>query len=92
MPEPIEVKPLNNFRIVVRYSDKVAGEISLLHLKKKSEYKKLFAKKEFVKVFIDDISKNICWECGVSLCKDAIYKQIVFKMLMKRLRIDISKS
>lgn len=87
----IEVKPLENFKLFLRYSNGVKGEYDLNSVIKKDEYRILRSEKIFNQVFIDEKTNDIFWPCGVNLCKSAVYRQLELKSLMKNLHIDLDK-
>ena len=91
MAKPIDVKISDELRLYVKYSDGLDGEISLKHLLKRNEYSFLKDKDERDKVYIDELTSDICWTNGTNLCKNAIYKQLELKRLIKRLKIDLDK-
>ncbi len=88
---PVSVKALPDFKIYLVYSNGIEGEINLAHLKKDPNYQNLFKDDNFEKVFIDVKTKEIKWESGESICKNASYRQLELKNLMNKLHIDINK-
>ena len=91
MPKPEEVKVVDNSRLFVKYSDGISGEISLSTLLRDDEHPE-FKDPEYLKqVTIDTKTEDPVWPNGISLCKNAIYRQLELKQLMKRLHIDIDK-
>lgn len=88
----IEVKPLDHFKLFLRYSNGVKGEYDLSKIIERDEYKILRSEKIFNRVFIDEKTNDVCWPCGVSLCKNSIYQQLELKSLMKNLKIDLDKA
>lgn len=91
MAIPIKIEPLEGYKLFVKYNDGTEGEMDLSNFVEKDEFSSLKDMKEFRRVYIDKKSKDICWNENLSICKDATYKQIYYKALMKRLRIDIDK-
>ncbi|MGD8781649.1 MAG: DUF2442 domain-containing protein [Ignavibacteria bacterium] len=91
MANPVSVKALEGYKIQVVYSDGIKGEINLTHLKKDPAYQNLFNNMNFDYVFIDETTKDIKWNSGESICKNAVYKQLELKNLMNKLHIDINK-
>ena len=69
MAKIISVIPLDNFRIYVKYSDGLEGELSLKHLIKRDGYKMLVNPEVFNSVRINPKSKDIIWNGGISICK-----------------------
>ena len=91
MIHPVSVKALENYKIYLVYSNGEKGEINLAHLQKDPGYRNLFKNDNFKNVFIDEATKEIKWESGESICKNAVYRQIELKNLMNKLHIDINK-
>lgn len=87
----IEVKPLNDFKILLKYSNGVSGEYDLSKVIQRNDFKILRSEKIFNQVFIDEKTNDVCWPCGVSLCKNAIYRQIELKSIVNKLHIDPDK-
>lgn len=87
----IEVKPLDDFKIFLKYSNGVCGEYDLKKIIERGEFKILRSEKIFHQVFVDEKTNDVCWPCGVSLCKNAIYRQLELNSLMKNLQIDMDK-
>ncbi len=80
MLRPIEIKPLPGYRLFVRYSDGVAGEVDLSNLVGQG----VFAAWNDVRVFEQasiGSSGEIRWNDQIDLCSDAIYLQITGKSL-----------
>ncbi len=91
MPIPVAVTPLEDMKLNVKYSNGIEGVINLGHLREREEYSKLLSEKYFRQVDIHPENKDIFWEEGISICKDAVYKQLELKTLMKKLHIDLDK-
>ncbi len=91
MAEIKDVKVIEHWKLSVEYDDGLEGEISLSHLSGKPEYKSLSNYDYFKSVCFDDESGDLIWDNGISLCKNAIYKQLELKRLAKSLKIDLDK-
>lgn len=91
MLKPVEVKVIENSRLFVEYSDGMSGEISLANLLNDGKYPEFKDPKYLNRVSIDPKSNDPVWPNGASLCKNAIYKQLELKSLMKNFNIDINK-
>ena len=92
MIKPVEVKAIEKYKLFVKYSDGVEGEISLSHLKADQNYSFLDDWEFFSnQVCIDERTNDIIWKGKPGLCKNAIYKQLELKCLMRRLKIDLEK-
>ncbi len=88
---PVFVKAVGNSKIYLKYSDGMEGELQLSYLKEKPGYEILKDSSAFGNVFIDEISKDICWNKNISICKNAVYKQLELINMMKRLGIELEK-
>ena len=91
MPKLVEVKPVDGLLIYLKYSNGVEGEFSLERTAAKKEYEILKEDSFFKKVYIDSKTNDVTWGEGLSLCKNAIYKQLELKSLMKSLKLDLEK-
>lgn len=89
MIEPISVKPISESKLFIEYNDGMSGELNISKLLKKDEYTSLKNIEFFSQVYIDEKTKDICWNNGLVLCKNAIYKQLELKSLMSRLKIKL---
>ncbi|MCF8242006.1 MAG: DUF2442 domain-containing protein [Melioribacteraceae bacterium] len=81
----VEVKGKDS--IYVEYNDGIAGEYNFTRLFQKEDYSELSDFTEFQKISISKINGDVVWQCGTSLCKDALYKQLQLKQMMARLKI-----
>ncbi|MBU1097361.1 MAG: hypothetical protein CVV23_09250 [Ignavibacteriae bacterium HGW-Ignavibacteriae-2] len=92
MAKLLNVKASDKFILFVEYSDGMSGEINLTHLKNKPEYEKWGTPEYFEDVRIDKNTNDICWaDERISLCKNAVYKQLELVNLAKRLKLDLTK-
>lgn len=91
MPKLVKVKPENENKLFLCYSDGTEGIYDVDHLKSKEEFRPIFIDKEFSNVFIDASTNEIAWKCGIRLCQNSVYKQLHLKSLMGRLHIDLDK-
>lgn len=75
---PVEVKALPNYRLWVKYSDGVAGEVDLSHLVGKGVFALWNDYHAFEQARIGP-GRQISWPEEIDLCPDAIYLQITGK-------------
>ncbi len=87
----IEVVPVNSYKLFLKYSNGITGEYDLSNLIYNDEYKTLRNEKSFRQVYIDEKTNDLVWPCGITLCKNAIYRQLELRSLMKNLNIDLDK-
>ena len=78
MPRPIQVKPLENYRLWVEFSDGVEGIVDLSHLAGQGVFAIWNDYREFQKVHIGS-SGEIAWSEEIDICPDAIYLKITGK-------------
>lgn len=78
MPHPIDVKPLENYRLWVRYSDGSEGVVDLSDLVGKGIFALWNDYREFQRVTIGP-GGEIAWGDQIDLCPDAIYLKITGK-------------
>jgi len=78
MLKPIKIKPLPDYKLWIKYSDGVEGEVDLSYLVGKG----VFAVWKDIKFFRNVVigkSGEIRWGRGIELCSDAIYMKITGK-------------
>lgn len=88
MPIPVEVRPLDRYRLWVKYSDGTEGIADLSDLVGKGVFALWNDYEEFKKVHIG-ASGEIAWSEEIDVCPDAIYLKVSGKKpedLFPRLR------
>lgn len=70
MFNPVEVKPLSNYKLCVKYSDGIEGEVDLSHLVGKGVFMLWDDYSTFEKVYIGS-SGEIAWSDEVDICPDS---------------------
>jgi len=78
MKKAEEVKPLDGYRIWLRYADGVEGEIDLSDLAGCGVFEAWQDRRVFETVHIDE-SGAIAWEGNLDLCPDALYLRLTGK-------------
>ena len=78
MPKPLEVKPLPNFRLWLRYDDGVSGEVDLSNLAGRGVFK-AWEQEEFFKGVRIGSHKEISWSDDIDLCPDSLYMKLTNK-------------
>ena len=89
MADLVEVKPLKNHKIYLKYSNGLEGEYSLAKVMQKDDYKFLNDDEMFANVKVDEKTNDVTWDNGVLLCKNAIYKQLELMKLAEKLKLNI---
>jgi len=77
--KPIEVKPLKDYHIWIKYSDDVSGEIDLSHLAGQAVFKAWDEENFFGKVYIEAETDAIAWNETIELCPDTLYLRLIGK-------------
>lgn len=75
MFKPIEIKPLPNYKLWVRYSDGIAGVVDLSHLAGKGVFALWNDTEAFEKVYIGEAGQ-IAWTDEIDICPDTVYMSI----------------
>lgn len=91
MAKIVEVVPLDNLAIYIKYSDGVKGKLNLSRLIKKKEYEPLKNPAIFNSVRVDPKTKDIVWDGGMSICKVAVYNMLKLREEMKSIKLDLDK-
>lgn len=78
MFKPVEVRALPNYRLWVKYSDGIEGEVNLSHLVGKGVFALWNDYTAFEKVYIGS-SGEIAWSYEVDICADSTYMKITGK-------------
>lgn len=78
MPKPLEVKPLKNFRLWLRYDDGISGEVDLSDLAGLGVFKAWDHQEVFKEVKIGS-HREISWSKDIDLCPDALYLRLTKK-------------
>ncbi|OGW28374.1 MAG: hypothetical protein A2X59_02535 [Nitrospirae bacterium GWC2_42_7] len=72
----IEIKPLENFKVWLKFSDGVEGTIDLSDIAGKGVFASFNDPKYFHAVFIDPATHTLAWPGGIDLCPDSLYTEI----------------
>jgi len=78
VPRPVEVRPLANYRIWLRYDDGVAGEIDLSEFKGRGVFAAWDDPNFFGAVHISSHGA-VEWGNDIDLCPDALYMELTGK-------------
>ena len=78
MPKLLEVKPLKNFRLWLRYDDETAGEVDLSELAGKGVFK-AWDNQEFFNTVRIGPHGEIAWGDDLDLCSDSVYLRLTKK-------------
>lgn len=72
----VAVEPLKAYRVRIRFSDGVEGEVDLSALVGKGVFAVWNDPEQFAKVFIDPESHTLAWPGGIDLCPDTLYQDV----------------
>jgi hypothetical protein len=78
MFKPVEVKALPNYRLWVKYSDGIEGNVDLSQLVGRGVFSLWNDFSAFQKVYIGG-SGEIAWSETIDICPDAVYMKITGK-------------
>ena len=78
MPRPIQIKPLENYRLWIKFSDSVEGIVDLSHLAGQGVFALWNDYREFQKVHIGS-SGEIAWSEEIDICPDTLYLRVTGK-------------
>ncbi|MBI4208785.1 MAG: DUF2442 domain-containing protein [Deltaproteobacteria bacterium] len=78
MFKPVEVKALPNYKLWVKFSDRIEGEVDLSPLVGKGVFSLWKDSRAFQNVHIGAMGE-ITWNDQVELCPDSIYMKITHK-------------
>jgi len=73
----VAVQPLAQYRVWVRFSDGVEGEVNLSELVGKGVFALWNDPAQFAKVPIDPQSHTLIWPGGIDICPDTLYQDIM---------------
>jgi len=76
MHKIIEVKPLPNYRVWVRFSDNCEGEVDLSDLVGRGVFAIWDNPETFSKVSIDPEMHTLVWPGGIDICPDSLYEDL----------------
>lgn len=71
-----DVKPLEGFRIWIKFSDNVEGIIDLSDIAGKGVFSIWKDLSLFQAVFIDPVNHTVAWPGGIDLCPDSLYDEL----------------
>ncbi|MDP2208611.1 MAG: DUF2442 domain-containing protein [Bacteroidota bacterium] len=77
MHKIIEAKPLENYKIWIKFSDGVEGIVDLSDLVGKGVFSLWKDPKEFNSFSIDSQSHTLVWKDEIDLCPDTLYAKIL---------------
>ena len=78
MFKPVQVRPLSNYKLWIKYSDVIEGEVDLSHLAGKGVFSLWNDYATFEKVYIGD-SGQIAWSDEIDIDPDKVYMTITGK-------------
>lgn len=80
MVRPVEVKAQDEYRIWLRYSDGVSGEIDLSELVGRGVFRAWNDRAFFDKVYVSPHG-SIAWSSDIEICSDALYGDLTGKSI-----------
>ena len=86
----IDVKPLADFKVWIKFSDNIEGVADLSDLKGKGIFSKFNDQDYFNSVFIDQESHTLTWPGGIDLDPEVLYAEVSGKNLDEILKPKIA--
>ena len=78
MIDAVNVEPRDGYRIWLRYSDGVSGEVDLSDMAGRGVFRAWLDHTFFEKVHVSDHG-SIAWSDDIELCEDALYMELTGK-------------
>ena len=75
-PKLLEIKPLANYTLWLKYDDGTVGEVDLTELTEKGVFKKIKDKTFFKQVYIDKETDAVAWNEDLDLCPDSLFLKL----------------
>ena len=82
MHKIVYVQPLPQYRVKVRFSDGVEGEVDLSDLVGKGVFVLWNDPAQFAKVYIDPQTHTLAWPGEIDICPDTLYQDVMAKKLV----------
>lgn len=73
----IEIKPLADYRIWIKFTDGVEGTVDLSDLTGQGVFSAWEDMNFFNSVYIDPESHTLAWPGGIDLCPDTLYAKVL---------------
>jgi len=73
----VAVQPLAQYRVRIRFSDGIEGEVDLSDLVGKGVFALWNNPAQFAKVSIDPQSHTLTWPGGIDICPDTLYQDVM---------------
>ncbi|NOX66084.1 MAG: DUF2442 domain-containing protein [Chlorobi bacterium] len=89
MRKIVEVKPLPDKKLFVKYSDSLEGILNLVKLSERDEYKALREIDKFQDAYVHPETGDIIINSNIELCKNATYDILNLKKQMEALGLFI---
>ena len=75
-PVVTEASPRAGYRVWVRFSDGLSGEVDLSHLAGKGVFRRWLRDGEFERMTIDEEAGTIVWPGGLDVAPDGLYQRL----------------
>ena len=79
MSKLVDVKPLSDYRLWLKYADQTEGVVSLKHLVGKGVFTLWQNYERFRAVQVDSVTGALKWSDEVDICPDALYMELTGK-------------
>ena len=73
----VAVQPVAQYRVWIRFSDGMEGEVDLSDLVGKGVFALWHEPAQFARVSIDPQNHTLTWPGGIDICPDVLYQDIM---------------
>lgn len=73
----VAVQPLSQYKVRIRFSDGIEGEVDLSALVGKGVFACWNNPAQFAKVSIDPQTHTLSWPGGIDICPDRLYQDVM---------------
>lgn len=77
----VEAKPLDNYKVWIKFSDGIEGTVDLSDMVGKGIFSKWKDKNFFNSVFVDSEIHTLAWPEGIELCPETLYAEVTGKKI-----------
>lgn len=79
MHRVVTVEPLVGYKVKIRFSDGVEGEVDLSYLVGKGVFTAWDDPAQFARVSVNNQTHTLTWPGGIDICPDALYQDVITK-------------
>lgn len=88
----VEVKPVSDYKVWIKFADGIEGIVDLSDLAGKGIFSQWQDKNFFNSVYVDNESHTVAWPGGIDLCPDELYAEITGQDINSVLKVKTTQS